>query len=395
VKIKVRPEDFQVEELLRLRFARRGRYSICRLEKRDWGTLEVLRHIERKYRLGRLSRAGLKDRHSCSVQYVSAEGHAPRRIDEGTFILKHIGYSTKPVTRELLLGNRFRIVIRDLTGREIATAQRNLPEAQTDGFPNYHDEQRFGSARSGQGFIGRRLIEGDLSAALRLYLATPSANDDADSRRHTEFIAQHWGDWTPCLRHAKPEFAPVLYHLKKAPDDLAGAVSSIQHDLLELFVTGYQSYLWNETLAELIRNFGLVAQAVPYAQGELLFFTGLSDAARQFFARHEIPMASPMTILSPPPVARAVTAVLVREGIGLKDLKLPLRIKGIGFKPYARPGVVVPKELRLSRPEPDELHRGKQKLELTFDLPPGSYATILVRRLLLPTSAPPAATSRS
>jgi tRNA pseudouridine13 synthase len=383
VKIKVRPEDFRVEELLRLRFAGRGRYSICRLEKRNWGTLEVLKHIERKYRLGRLSRAGLKDRYSCSVQYVSVEGRAPRRIDEGTFVLKHIGYSTKPVTRELLLGNRFRIVIRDLTGREVETAQRNLPEVQTDGFPNYHDEQRFGSARPGKGFIAQRLIEGDLSAALRLYMATPSANDDAESRRDTEFIAQHWGDWAQCLKHAKPEFAPVLYRLKKAPDDLKGAVSSIQHDLLELFVTGYQSYLWNETLVELIRDFRLVAKAVPYAQGELLFFTGLSDAARQFFARHEIPMASPRTILSPQPVARAVAAVLAREGIGLEDLKLPWRIKGIYFKPYARPGGVVPKGLQLGRPEPDELHQGKQKLELTFELPPGSYATILVRRLLL------------
>jgi tRNA pseudouridine13 synthase len=389
VKIKVRPEDFQVEELLRLRFARQGRYSICRLEKRNWSTLEVLKHIERKYRLSRLSRAGLKDRCSCSVQYVSVDGRAPKRIDEGTFVLKHIGYSAQPVTRDLLLGNRFRIVIRDLTGREIATAQRNLPAIQADGFPNYHDEQRFGSARPSKGFVARKLIEGDLDAALRLYLATPSANDDAESCRDTEFIARHWGDWASCLKHAKyvmthkPEFAPVLYFLKRAPDDLEGAVKTVQRDLLELFVTGYQSYLWNETLAELIRDFKLAARAVPYTQGELLFFTGLSDAARQFFARHEIPMASPRTVLSPQPVAKAITAVLAREGIGLQDLKLPLRIEGIYFKPYMRSGVVVPRGLQLSRPEPDELLQGKQKLELTFELPPGSYATILVRRLLL------------
>jgi tRNA pseudouridine13 synthase len=148
-------------------------------------------------------------------------------------------------------------------------------------------------------------------------------------------------------------------------------------------VPGYQSYLWNETLAELVRDFKLAARAVPYTQGELLFFTGLGDAARQFFARHEIPMASPRTVLSPQPVAKAITAVLAREGIGLQDLKLPLRIEGIYFKPYKRSGVVVPRGLQLSRPEPDELLQGKQKLELTFELPPGSYATILVRRLLL------------
>jgi tRNA pseudouridine13 synthase len=383
VKLRFRPDDFQVEELLRLRFTRSGRYSICRLEKRDWSTLELLRHIERKYRLRRLSRAGLKDRYSCSVQYVSVEGRAPRRIEEGNFTLKHIGYSARPVTREMLLGNRFRIVLRDLTAPETETAQRNLPALRADGFPNYFDEQRFGSARPGKGFIARKLIEGDLDAALRLYLATPAANDDAESRRNTEFIARHWGDWAACLKRARPESASVFAYLRKAPHDLEGAVKSIQHDLLELFISGYQSYLWNETLVELIRGFGLPAQAVPYSQGELLFFAGLSDAARQFFARYEIPMASPRTTLSPEPVRRAVTAALARERLGPRDLKLPLRIEGIFFKPYTRPGLVIPKGLQLSQPEPDELTPGKQKLALTFELPPGSYATVLARRLLL------------
>ncbi len=383
MKLKFRPEDFEVEELLRLRFTRSGRYSICRLEKRNWSTLDLLKHIEQKYRLRRLSRAGLKDRYSCSVQYVSVEGRAPRRIEEGNFSLKHIGYSTRPVTREMLLGNRFRIVLRDLTGPETETAQRNLPALRSDGFPNYFDEQRFGSARPGKGFIARKLIEGDLDAALRLYMATPAANDDAESRRNTESFDRHWGDWSACLKHARPEFAPVFQHLTKAPQDLEGAVKCIQRDLLELFISGYQSYLWNETLVELIRGFALPVRAMPYSQGEMLFFTGLTDAARQFFTRHEIPMASPRTVLSPEPVVRAVTAVLARERIGPRDLKLPLRIEGIFFKPYTRPGRAIPKGLELSRPEPDELSPGKQKLELTFELPPGSYATILVRRLLL------------
>jgi tRNA pseudouridine13 synthase len=383
VRVKVQPEDFRVEELLRLRFSRSGRYSICRLEKRNWSTLEVLKHIERKYRLGRLSRAGLKDRNSCSVQYVSVEGHAPKRIDEGAFSLKHIGYSARPVTRELLLGNRFVIVIRDLTRAEVEAAQQNLPALRTDGFPNYFDEQRFGSARPGKGFIARKLIEGDLDAALKLYMATPALNDDAESRRNTELIAQYWGNWTKCAGLARPEFSPVFQFLRKSPGDLEGAVRRIQHDLLELFVTAYQSFLWNETLVELIRGFGLPARAAGYSQGELLFFTSLSDLARQFFAQHEIPMASPRTVLGQEPVKRAVMVVLAREGIGPRDLRLPMRIEGVFFKPYSRPGLVRPAKFGLSGPKPDELHRGKQKLELSFELPPGSYATMLVRRLLL------------
>jgi tRNA pseudouridine13 synthase len=382
VKFKVRPEDFRVEELLRLRFVNRGRYSVYRLEKRNWSTLSVLKHIERKYRLGRLSRAGLKDRYSCSVQYVSAEGRGPGRIEEENFTLKHIGFSTRPVTRDLLLGNRFGIAVRDLTRDDVALAQSNLAKVRADGFPNYHDDQRFGSARPGEGFIARKLVQGDLEGALRLYMAKPAATDDEETRRSAEFIDRHWGDWALCLKHAKPEFSPILYHLKKAPSDFEGALRRIERDLLELFITSFQSWLWNETLAILIKEFKLPFRAVPYAQGELLFFTELSPEARRFFQSHEVPVVSPRAEPGPEPIAKAIRLVLAREKLKPADLRLPVRIEGLFFKPYTRAGLVVPHGLSLSRPEPDELHRGKQKLELAFELPPGSFATILIKRLL-------------
>jgi len=210
-----------------------------------------------------------------------------------------------------------------------------------------------------------------------------------------------WGDWARCLKYAKPEFEPVLVHLKRRPEDLEGAVRRIKRDLSELFITSYQSFLWNETLAALIRSLELPAAAVRYSQGELLFPTSLNATARKFFERHEIPMASPHGGVRSAEcgvrnarmnkaecgvsarIVKAVRSVLTREGLGLEDLVLPFRIEGLYFRPYTRLGIVVPRELSLSSPEPDELYHGRQKLELTFELPSGSYATILVRRLML------------
>jgi tRNA pseudouridine13 synthase len=408
MRIKVRPEDFRVEELLQLRLARHGHYSIYRLEKRGWTTLALLDHIRRKHRLGRLSRAGLKDRQSVSVQYVSVEGRGPGHIAEESFTLKHIGYATRPITRDLLLGNRFGIMIRDMTREETALAQQNLSILQSDGFANYFDEQRFGSSRPGEGFVGGRLIRGDLNGALRLYMATPSGSDDPEVGRGRKLMDECWGDWARCLKHAKREFLPVLSHLKRRPDDFEGAVRRIKRELIELFITSYQSFLWNETLVELIKSLELPAAAVRYSQGELLFFTSLSSAARKFFERHEIPMASPLSRVRSAEcgvrsyrtdnaesgernaergmsgrIVKAVRSVLTREGLEPNDLKLPFRIEGLYFRPYTRPGIVFPRELALSSPEPDELYRGRQRMELTFELPPGSYATILVRRLML------------
>jgi tRNA pseudouridine13 synthase len=75
--------------------------------------------------------------------------------------------------------------------------------------------------------------------------------------------------------------------------------------------------------------------------------------------------------------------VLAREGLSLDQLKLKLRIRGVFFKPYERQAVVRPDQLKASAPEPDDLYPGRKKLVLSFFLPPGSYATMLIKRLSL------------
>jgi tRNA pseudouridine13 synthase len=51
------------------------------------------------------------------------------------------------------------------------------------------------------------------------------------------------------------------------------------------------------------------------------------------------------------------------------------------FKHEERPLFVVPGKLRVNEPRNDELNRGRLKLNLSFTLPPGAYATLVVRRV--------------
>jgi tRNA pseudouridine13 synthase len=53
------------------------------------------------------------------------------------------------------------------------------------------------------------------------------------------------------------------------------------------------------------------------------------------------------------------------------------------FKAYERQTVVKPDQLKASPPEPDDFYPGRKKLVLSFFLPPGSYATMLIKRLSL------------
>jgi tRNA pseudouridine13 synthase len=163
----------------------------------------------------------------------------------------------------------------------------------------------------------------------------------------------------------------------------SGALRRIRRDLLELFLNAYQSYLWNETLAQLIASFGSKSVAVRYAGGELVFYLELNTEARKFFDEWQIPVASHKTETRNERIERALNVAVAREGLTLRDMKLPFRLRGLFFKPYLRSGVVVPEKLKVSEPAEDDLYPSNRKLTLGFTLPPGSYATVLVKRLMV------------
>ena len=70
--------------------------------------------------------------------------------------------------------------------------------------------------------------------------------------------------------------------------------------------------------------------------------------------------------------------VLSAEGISLKDLKA--RIVDRAYLSKAeRPIWCTPRKLWVGAVTPDDLFPGKFALGISFVLPPGSYATLLVR----------------
>jgi tRNA pseudouridine13 synthase len=383
MKLKARPEDFQVEERLKLRLKPAGAYSIYRLEKRFWNTLDVITHLEQRHGLRKLSRAGLKDRYAQSVQYLSIPGRGPRQIIEKNYTLRLAGMADEPVSRDVLLGNTFRVTLRALTDEESSAILSALPKVSRFGFPNYYDEQRLGSARHGQGFIARRLIAGHFNGALRLWLGTPSAADDTQMRRRKTAIEEHWGDWPRILGLAPPEAQPAIRHLNLNPKDFKGAVYLVPRPLLELFVNAYQAWLWNEILAALLAELKVPLRQLEYSLGTLAFYDELSPTDAKYLAKLVIPAPGPDAEFASERAARVTTQILTREGLNLDQLELKLRIRGVFFKAYPRQAVVTPERLKASAPEPDDMYPGRKKIVISFFLPPGSYATMLIKRLSL------------
>jgi len=154
-------------------------------------------------------------------------------------------------------------------------------------------------------------------------------------------------------------------------------------------LNAYQSYLFNELLAGLVARMaerhGFVTRDLRYNVGAFVFPVDLDDGSRAALDGRILPVPGYDTTVDDPDVREVLDGVLAREGIGLADLRarqLPrVSAHGVGRAAWMRPG-----DFETGEPSDDERYPGKRRLDLSFTLPRGSYATILVRRLAL---APP------
>jgi tRNA pseudouridine13 synthase len=382
-KIKVRPEDFIVEELIHLPLTKHGHYTILKLEKKFWNTLDVIDFVARKIHVPKRSfeRAGLKDRYSLSTQYLSFKGDFKNTIREKNFTLQPVGKSNIPLSPIMLLGNSFCLTLRNLSAQEVDRLSHNTVEIEKYGFPNYFDEQRFGSARHGQGFIAKKMILEHYGGALKLLMCYASKEDNARERRFKEYCLGHWRDWPGCLKIAPPFYRPVLEYLCENSKDFRNALKRIDKEYLNIYLLSYQSFLFNEVLKRMVQEDGKNIVTVKYSMGELIFYHELPLLSR--IKKLGIPMLNEKTMKTGY-AGKAIDKVLKKEGIMQKDMALQkMRLRGVRFKSFERVAVVFPEDFSVTPSTVDEIYAQKYKCQVKCTLPPGTYATILIKRLLL------------
>jgi tRNA pseudouridine13 synthase len=253
MKLKQQPEDFQVEEVPSVAPGERGDHALYRLEKRGWTTPDALALVRRRWQLRpeRLSYGGLKDRHATTIQYFSIF-HGPRRnLQQQQISVRYLGQVERPYTSQEIACNRFQLVLRELSAAQVQHIQKLLPDVAAQGVPNYFDDQRFGSVTEANGeFVGRLLVRGRFEEALKLALTAPYAYDRAEQKREKRVLTQHWGDWERCKQELPRGHARSLVeYLRMHPTDFRGAIARLRPELRGLYLSAYQSHLWNRMLA--------------------------------------------------------------------------------------------------------------------------------------------------
>jgi tRNA pseudouridine13 synthase len=383
--IKRRYEDFVVEEIPAYEACGEGDHCYFKIEKRGLATMRAVNDIAKE--LGVLSRdiglAGLKDARAVAIQTLSIEHTDPQRVaalDIPRIKVLSVSRHRNKLKIGHLRGNRFRIKLREVEPDRLADIQAVCDSLAKRGVPNYFGQQRFGS-RGDTWQLGRALLDGDKQMLLDLMLGRPSAHDTGPVLKARRLYDA--GDFDAAARtwpYGFRDNARACRALAKSRGKIARGFHAIDERLKKFFVSAYQSRLFNHVLAQRIDEIHTVhAGDLAYKHDNGAVFRVVDEQAESSRAeRFEISPTGPifghrMTLCEGRP-AEIEQAALAAENLTLESFHGLRSMKLHGSR---RPLRFQPEETKVS----SGTDEAGAYVELTFTLPAGCYATMILREV--------------
>ncbi len=369
MKIKQIPQDFIVKEIIDIpKLKKDGEYTYFWLEKTNWTTTRALEKIARlcKTSRKRFNFSGTKDKNALTKQVCCAWKVSPetlKSINLKDIKIKVIGKGNEKINLGSHEKNNFKITIRDLTSEEIPKIKQDII------FPNYFGLQRFGSSGNSHK-IGILILKGTFQKAAKEILT----NLGEKNKEAAKFVKENWGSWKKIIKIIPPYLSPeksIVNHLIKTPTDFAGSIRTLHKKIRMLFVSAVQSYIFNLTLSELIKE-NLDYAEIKFLDTKLALPTleSQKDIPKDFINK-EIELAGFDATLNK-------TSAKILKSLDLK----PDDFKSKRMPELARKGdkriAFIKTKINASKPKSDELNKNKKKITLSFDLPKGAYATTLI-----------------
>jgi tRNA pseudouridine13 synthase len=382
--IKARHEDFLVEEVPAYEPSGSGDHVYFGIEKRGLTTMRAVRDIARALgvKQSRIGVAGLKDARGVTRQMLSLEHADPERVAALELPRIRVRWTSRhrnKLKRGHLRGNRFAIKLRQTEPERVDEVRAALGALERRGVPNYYGPQRFG-ARGDTWEIGRALIRGDYDAGARLICGDAREEDRGDVARARQlFDAGELARAAEAWPNGFGENAGLCRTLARG-NDPERAILALGKRLLGLYASAVQSYLFNELLARRIDELDAVTVGeLAWKHDNGAVFTVEDVAAEQErAAQFEISPTGPLfgRKMTEPGGRSAALEQRILDEAGLTRDDFPAR------GPLRCPGARRPLRVKPDRPRATAgADEHGPYLELTFGLPAGSYATVLLREI--------------
>ena len=375
-KIKTTIDDFRVSEIPLYTPCGEGEHLYLYIEKKGIGTFEALRQMASHFKISpkEIGYAGIKDAHAVTRQYFSFPQGVEKSLEAFSSpsleVLEAKRHTNKLKTGHLS-GNRFEILIREATGGENISSI--LETLQRTGVPNYYGEQRFGT-QGNTGDVGRALLVGDHAEVLRILFGEATAMDTPLMAEVKALFQQ--GKYQEAFQRTPYAMSVEKGILKSLSmgDNPKNAVRRIPQNMQHFYVSAYQSFLFNQTLAMRIDNLdrlwkGDIAIKHP---GHSVFLVEDEEKEQPRCASFEISPTGPLfgykMLEASGKQGETERQVLEREKMELSRFRR-FRLKG---------------ERRTYRFPLSELShkRVPEGILLSFSLPRGCYATAVLREIM-------------
>jgi tRNA pseudouridine13 synthase len=382
------PEDFLVEELS-APFDNDGPYLVCRLTKRNWELQRLVKEIARLFGIShrRISWAGTKDKHAVTTQLIAIYNIEPeqiRCINLRDVSLEAVGRSTAPLSLGMLQGNLFSLWIRDCYQEELEARVETCVHTAHAGILNYYGIQRFGARRPVTHQVGQRILKGDYEGAILTYVGRAFPDEPEETRVARQ---EFWDTRDPkaALRNFPLYLSyerALLHHLTGAPNEYREALRNLPPKLLSMFVSAFQSFLFNSALSARCREEQSLQQPL---EGDLLVFSDtktdqvtspLLPAARLQVDRGRAKLALFIPGSRQEDWRRAshrVQEILLEHELTPAHFMAAQDFVGTAFQGFHRP-IRLTTDI-ISQTEGTNVH-------LRFILPPGQYATTVCRECM-------------
>jgi tRNA pseudouridine13 synthase len=333
-------ERFFVEEIPLYPFSNKGNYLILKIKKQDMSTWKLITVLAKATELQErdIGYAGLKDKNATTIQYFSIPKQAEKLLNKNLSttrveILEKF-YHKSPIKIGHLKGNRFSIVLHDLSPSNAKFLHTTALKMQKEGIPNYYGYQRFGED-------SRAYLQGKEIAHSGKRLK--GSKEKLLVSSYQSYLFNKW-------LNQRIKLSTIINN-----NTVQVASSKLDYPLELVKVLAKQTQFFKLFLGDCV---------LPYPHGKLTFVKDMQDAS-QNFAKQK---SSPTGLLCGSHVTRSASdAYYLEEPFDDTELN--------ALKGDRRFAWIFPKEVAT------EYHSNSKILSIDFYLPKGSYATTFLEEI--------------